>query len=195
MQNLAVVIVLKYYWISVFLFFISFSSCTKDRLYAPEENNSNNPAEVGFGSIVINEFVAKGSANTNEFGSSEDWIELYNNTQQTIQIGTNELYITDDYSGDPLQYVLPAMNITPSSYVLVWADQMDTVANAIHANFKLSSSGESIGVFLVKNGTTITLDTITYQLQTVNAVSNARIPDGTNNWGVLTTPTPNASNN
>ncbi len=195
MRNLAGVIVLKHYWFLFFFVSIFLFSCTKDRLYVPEENNSGNTLEIGYGSIVINEFVAKGSANINEFGTAEDWVELYNNTQKTIQIGSNELFLTDDYSGNPLQYALPAMSIGPNSYVMVWADQMDTVANAIHANFKLSSSGESIGAFLVKDGITTTLDTITYELQTVDAVSNARIPDGTNNWGILNTPTPNASNN
>lgn len=195
MKKLVITIILKYYIFSAILLLLSLNSCTKDRLYVSEDNNTNTPFEISYGSIVINEFVAKGSANINEFGSTEDWIELYNNTQQTIQIESNELYITDDYSVAPLNYALPAISLAPNSFILVWADKMDTVADEIHANFKLSSSGESIGLFLNRNGSTITLDTITYPLQTIDGVSNARIPDGSNNWGILNTPTPNASNN
>lgn len=188
---------MKYISITIIITTILFS-CTKDRLYNPKKSDNETQQEqnaIGFNNIVINEFVAKGSVNTNEFGTNEDWIELYNNTQNTIQINDNELYITDNYVSSPLQYAIPAITIPPNSYVLVWADSKDTVANQIHSNFKLSASGESLGLFLVKGGNTITLDTITYPLQTIGGISNARIPDGSNNWGVLNTPTPNASNN
>jgi len=79
--------------------------------------------------------------------------------------------------------------IPPGGYVLVWCDE-DGSQGPLHANFKLSASGEFIA--LVKaDGMTI-LDSTSFGGQ-LEDVSMGRTPDGAAGW-VYMTPTPASSN-
>lgn len=175
---------------------IAFASCTKDRNIIP--NNVVPPLD-GFtegtsGIIKLNEFIANGSQNLNEYGSAEDWIELYNTTNTTLKLEAGKWFITDDASVTPEKYALPELTIEPHGFVLIWCDGLDTVVNFIHTNFKLSSSGENIGLFYTKNGSDLEIDSYAYPVQITSAVSNGRYPDGADNWTTFNPPTPEESN-
>ena len=67
--------------IIVIFSFIFFIRCDKS---PTEVEIKQNPLP---GQLVINEFLAiNNSANTDEFGEYDDWIELYNGTQNPINI-------------------------------------------------------------------------------------------------------------
>lgn len=170
-------------WLIILLLF----SCTKDRDIINQTNNS-----IFQSSLFINELVVKGSANNNEFGSPEDWIEIYNSADTTVNMIAGEWFITDDVSGNALQYALPTISIPANGYLLIWCDGLDTVANEIHTNFKLGADGERVGLFYLNASNKA--DEYNYPAQTTDGVSYARIPDGSDNWSLLTTPTPRASN-
>ncbi len=143
--------------------------------------------------VFINEWMA---ANTGTLtdpadGKYDDWFELYNAGPTTVDLSSYTL--TDDLS-TPGQYVIPAgKTIPPGGFLLVWADG-DTTQNTfgpeIHANFSLSKSGESIGLF-DPNGNLI--DAAVFLVQ-VSDVSEGRGPDGTANILAMTTPTPGTPN-
>jgi hypothetical protein len=78
--------------------------------------------------------------------------------------------------------------MAPHSYLIVWADQ-DLTQEGIHADFKLSLTGESVYLSYA-NGTMI--DEVTYTQQTAD-MGYARIPNGTGNF-VIQGPTFNANN-
>ncbi len=140
------------------------------------------------GAISINEFLA-GNTNgqQNELGNFEDWIELYNNTDSVISL--YGLCLSDDVA-QVNKFSFPANTfINPHNFLTVWADQ-ESLSTGLHANFKLSASGEQI---ILSDGANIVLDSINYGAQISN-VSMARCPDGVGNFVLAVQPTYNGSN-
>jgi len=124
------------------------------------------------GDVVINEFMADNDGIvTDPNGDYDDWIELYNNTDQEISL--NEYFLSD--AGDDLaQWTFPDTSISANGYLIVWADKDDD-QEGLHASFKLSASGETI--YLSNPDTTI-IDEVTFSEQTTD-LSTGRYPDGT----------------
>jgi len=122
--------------------------------------------------LVINEFMAVNlSTVTDEYGEFEDWIELYNTTNADLYTGG--LYLSDN--PDQLaKWALPDIPIPPNGYLVIWADE-DGSQGALHANFQLSSLGESL-TLAYADGTII--DEVTFGIQ-MNGVTTGRYPNGT----------------
>ena len=139
------------------------------------------------GDLVINEFMASNdSAAADQDGEFDDWIELYNNGTSSIDL---EGYALSDDGSDLSQWIFPAGTIIePDTYLIVWADE-DLDQEGLHANFKLSASGETI--FLVDNSGNI-VDEVAYTDQTTD-LSYSRIPNGTGDFEI-TAHTFNANN-
>jgi hypothetical protein len=164
-------------------------ACTKDRDFPDNTQN-----DVKAGDVVINEYAVNGATLTNEFGNTDDWIELFNTTSDTAFIKQNRFYLSDDET-DPYKYTVTKDTfITPGGYLLVFADGLDTIATQIHTNFSLSAAGESISLWnLNSQNQAIEVDTRTFGAQP-SGQSEGRSPDGSNTWLFFTTPTPGASN-
>jgi len=143
---------------------------------------SNPPA----GDLVINEFMASNDATAADQDEEyDDWIELYNNSSSTIDL---EGYFLSDDAEDLMQWAFPeGTQIEANGYLIVWADGDEQ--SGLHANFKLSASGESI--FLVDAEGEI-VDEVSYVDQTTD-VSYGRIPNGTGDFQSMN-PTFNAKN-
>ncbi len=124
------------------------------------------------GDVVINEFMADNDTTiADQDGDYDDWIELYNNTSSDLSL--NGYFLSDDGT-DLTQWALPDTFIAANSFLIVWADD-DGGQSGLHANFKLSKSGEAI--YLVLPDTQI-VDEITFGSQTQD-LSTGRFPDGT----------------
>ena len=137
--------------------------------------------------IYINEFMASNS-NTilaPDFEEYADWLEIYNAEDTTFDI--SGLYLTDDFA-EPQKWQIPSdSRINPGCSILFWADGKD---EGRHTNFKLSKSGEEIGLFM-NDGKLI--DSIRYTEQ-ITDISFGRYPDGNENWFFFDQPTPGTSN-
>ncbi|MCP4120309.1 MAG: T9SS type A sorting domain-containing protein [Bacteroidetes bacterium] len=140
-------------------------------------------------SVVINEFVAdnsEGSGNADPSGEYDDWIELYNNTDETIDLFG--YYLSDD-SSILLDWPFPqGTTIEPHGYLIIWADK-DISQDGLHADFKLSKEGEEI-TLSHEDGSLI--DSLSFGQQQTNW-SSARIPNGTGDM-IQTNPTFNDKN-
>ncbi|MFC6223003.1 lamin tail domain-containing protein [Hymenobacter artigasi] len=151
------------------------------------------PAITG---IFINEFMASNTKLADEFGEFDDWIELYNAGNQPVDVGG--LYLTDALT-NPGKFQIPTTNpalttIPAKGFLLLWADDQAVAQGVLHVGFKLSASGEQIGLYQ-PNGTTVTaLDTYTFGAQAAD-VSMGRVQDGAATFVSFAVPTPNASNN
>jgi hypothetical protein len=108
-------------------------------LYAPltqeETHVNNNP-------IRINELSADNSIYVNEYYKKNDWIELYNTTDKTIDIAG--LYLSDDIE-NPTKYQIEKVEgnstlIEPYGHFIIWADKLASLTQ-VHAPFKLASEG------------------------------------------------------
>lgn len=140
--------------------------------------------------VVINEVQASNGATRADpdFGGYGDWIELYNASGQAADLGG--AYLTDDF-GKPKRWRIPVgTTLAPGAFLLVWADGADTTARAFHTNFKLSGSGERVGLF---DAAGAVLDTVTFGAQQAD-VSYGRHPDGGAAFAFFEKPTPGASN-
>ncbi|MCW3084428.1 MAG: hypothetical protein JWP12_1794 [Bacteroidetes bacterium] len=135
------------------------------------------------GEVVINEFMASNDDYmVNDYGDYEDWIELYNTTSNPVSL--SGLYLTDNYS-NPAKFPFPSNTTIPAGgYLIVWADQDTSTAAYVHANFKLSASGEEI---MFSNAAGIPLDSVSFGAQTTN-ISVGRCPNGTGPFLQLSSP-------
>lgn len=125
------------------------------------------------GDVVINEIMASNlTTAVDQDGEYDDWIELYNFSPNYISC--NNLYLSD-ISSNPLKWKFPDNTvIAPNDYLIIWADN-DTLQNGLHANFKLSASGEQL-ILSYPNGTI--MDNLTFGLQ-IGDTSFLRCPNGT----------------
>lgn len=138
------------------------------------------------GDLVINEFMADNDAVVPDpSGEYDDWIEFYNNSNNSISLNG---YFLSDESSDLTQWTFPDTSIGPNEYLIVWADD-DVGQPGLHANFKLSKSGEEI--ILAAPDTTI-VDEVTFGAQPTD-LSTGRYPNGTGSF-VLMNPTFAAEN-
>ncbi len=128
--------------------------------------------------LVINEFVASNDSTSmimDAEGEFEDWIELYNNTDQEIDLFG--FYLSDNAS-NPRKWRFPAgVTIGPNEFLIVWADKNES-EEGVHAGFELAKDGEHI-VITHQDGTVV--DSISYGQQVTN-VPSARVPNGTGDF-------------
>ena len=158
----------------------------------PGDTNSPSPAPV-----LINEWMASNTATiTNPItGGFEDWIELYNFSDDAVDLGG--YFMTDD-EGNKNKWRIPNTPLAvlaPHSFLLVWADGTsgtNVSATALHANFKLSKSGDYIGLF---NPQQQKVDAFNFGPQQ-NNVTQGRFPDGNTGGGFvsMTASTPRTNN-
>ena len=139
------------------------------------------------GSLLINEVLASNDALLFDLnGEDDDWIELVNTTNTTIDLAG--FYLSDD----PLNlmaWAFPAGTTIPvNGYLLVWADK-DTLQQGLHANFKISADGEYV---YLSNGLNVH-DQISFGPQIAN-ISYGRCPDAGLDFATIL-PTPLANNN
>lgn len=106
---------------------------------------------------VIDEFLASNKQTSkDEDGDRSDWIEIYNPGSAAISL--DGYYLTDD-RGELTKWKLPDVSLPGNGFLLVWASAKNRTdpAKPLHTNFKLSESGEYLG--LVKpDGVTVVSD-------------------------------------
>lgn len=138
------------------------------------------------GDVVINEFMASNQMTVNDQdGEDDDWIELYNNSDGDIDLTG---YYLSDKSNEIDKWQLSDTSISAGGYLIIWADN-DTLQFGLHANFKLSSGGESV-VLSAPDKSIINL--YTYDVQETD-ISYGRYPNGTGEFCSMT-PTFSAEN-
>lgn len=110
--------------------------------------------------IAINEVMAKnGNTLADPAGEFDDWIELANLSDQAIDL--SGMYLSDKDS-NPRKWTIPdGTMIDANSYLIIWADE-DTAQEGLHANFKLSSAGETITLVSSDVSGNLLLDSLTF---------------------------------
>ena len=137
--------------------------------------------------VVINEVLASNTKDLDENLQADDWIELYNTTSNRINI--SGYYLTDNLTNLKKWAFPEGTFIEPKGFLTVWADE-DQKQGLLHANFKLSKSGE---LLILSDSNGIQLDRVEFGEQQDDQ-GYARVPDGTGSF-VIQKSTINASNN
>ncbi|WP_235296531.1 CotH kinase family protein [Portibacter marinus] len=139
---------------------------------------------------VINELMASNAESVaDEDGEFDDWIELFYNGDQTIDLSPFSL--TDD-EDNPGKGPLDASLLEPDGYVTIWADE-DGAQGDGHANFKLSKDGEFLGLYYLDKGVYFVVDSLTFPPQETD-ISYGRLPNGTGAFQTLPSVTYGYSN-
>jgi len=136
--------------------------------------------------LSINEFMASNNTIKQDVnGEFDDWIELYN-------YGANPIYLGDKYLSDNPEntdkWSMPNYTMIADEYLLIWADD-DRNQGTFHTNFKLSKTGEFIGIY---DNDETEIDKIEYNEQESD-ISLGRIPNGTGGF-ITIIPTPESKN-
>lgn len=146
-----------------------------------------NPGSAIDSDLVINELMADNETTaTDPDGEYDDWIELYNNAAEPLDL--SGYFLTDDASNLTKWQIPAGTVIEAEGYLIIWADE-DGEQEGLHANFKLSASGEDL-ILLNPDGNI--LDQVAFGEQVVD-MGYARKPNGTGGF-VAQAPTFNANN-
>lgn len=131
------------------------------------------PAVAAATDVVINEIMASNiAAVADEYGEYDDWIELYNPTSTAVNLSG---YTLTDNPANLTKWQLPDGTwLAPNEYLIVWADE-DSIQGPLHANFKLSSLGETLQLL---NTSGEQVDYLAFNSQPAD-MGYARIPNGT----------------
>lgn len=118
------------------------SSSRKRRLFV----ESLEPRIVLAGDVVISELMASNTETLlDEDNDTPDWVEIENRTSEVVSL--NGWYLTDDRR-ELTKWQFPDVTLQPRAQLLIYMsdkDRRDPAAN-LHANFKLSSSGEYLAL-------------------------------------------------
>lgn len=142
--------------------------------------------------IRINEVSAANSVFVNEYYKRNDWLELYNTTDQDIDLAG--MYLTDNL-GNPQKYQIPAATagvstiIPAKGYKVIWCDRMNNNTQ-LHANFKLAAEG---GDVMISARDLSWNNVLTYTAMTGDATIG-RYPDGAATVYTMNKPSFNATN-
>ncbi len=139
-------------------------------LVIPSAGSPNSPITLGDpANLKINEWMAAPSA-------GDDWFEVYNPSPQPVALGG--LWLSDDLSSSTMRqnYQLPALSFIgaqTNGYQKFHADN-NPAAGADHVTFKLSATGESVGISTAAGAL---IDGVSFGAQLTD-VSEGRLPDG-----------------
>ncbi len=99
-------------------------------------------------SVLVNEVMASNrSVIADEDGEFSDWIELYNNSTEPVNL---EGWGLSDNASNPFKWIFPAVTMQPGSYLMVWASgkdrrpDMNVLLNGIRLDFYNNIPGTNV---------------------------------------------------
>lgn len=146
-----------------------------------------------FGQVVINEYSAANLHSFQDgFGKTEDWIELYNTSSETIDLSG---YHLSDKEHKPAKWEIPSGTlIGPNEFLVFSCSGRDGVFfDHYHTNFKLAQTKPGDGVLLSDPQENI-INYFPLELTMVEH-SRCRATDGSAEWTICTNPSYGTSNN
>jgi len=150
-------------------------------------SKAQNATDLRFSEIL----VLNDSNAIDDFGVHSPWIEIFNSSYNTVNIGG--CYLTDDLN-NPTKYWIPTglqtTKIPSRSYILFWADNHPT-RGIFHLNFELEE-GKTIALFDA-NGKTL-IDKVELPSENRPDITYGRPTNDSQEWVFLEKSTPGANN-
>lgn len=142
----------------------------------------------GITPIRINEVSGSNDSYINEYGKKNDWIELYNTTNEEVDI--EGMYLTDNLN-KPTKYQITKeatsaqTRIPAHGYLLIWCDKLETTSQGLHATFKIDGDGGALALTAADQSWT---DTFHYDAHDATQTVG-RYPDGGADIYMMSMPT------
>lgn len=137
--------------------------------------------------LYINELSASNPIFVDNFFKSEDWIELYNNSNEPIDLSR---YFLSNSAANMGLYAFPGgtgKRLAPGGHVVVWCSKEPT-RGSNHANFKLAKEGGQVYLSALTSTGIKIVDSLSYGLIS-EYKTIGRYPDGGDQIVVLNQPT------
>ena len=96
--------------------------------------------------LMMTEFMASNGVTLQDrFREYSDWVEIYNPTDQAVELGGWRL--TDD-AADLSKWQFPAVSVAAGGYLVVFASGRNQVevGKELHTNFQLASDGDYLAL-------------------------------------------------
>jgi hypothetical protein len=141
-------------------------------------SSSSAQCEPFFGKLVINEVVpGNDNSGADEFGENDDWVEIYNASDEAINL---EGFFLSDNNGNETKFTFPDFELAADDVVVIWCDDQPEQGD-FHAAFRLSASGEEVGLY---DPDTLTLDYVRYG-SIPDDIAVGRFPNGRGPFSIL----------
>ncbi len=145
-------------------------------------------------SVRINEVLVVNEENfMDDYGHRHAWIELYNNSAGTVDLGG--CFLTND-KNNPRKYPIPKgdvqTKVPPYQQVVFWADNEEQ-RGTFHVSFAFDPTKENYVALYDSDGTTL-IDEVTIPAGQKADISYGRSVDGGGEWINYTRVTPKANN-
>lgn len=141
------------------------------------------------GKLVVNELM---QSNVDFIMIKHDfpdsWVELYNGSNTTLQIGQYRIGTTNVFS-EAFQLSASKLSIEPGKHVVLYCDK--TTGTPLHYNFNLEAGKGALYLF---NQSGEIVDFISYPKMPAPNIAYGRVTDGSDEWQYELTSTPEASN-
>ncbi len=140
--------------------------------------------------IYINEILASNSTTLADpdYNEYSDWIEIYNNSNETINI--HGYFICDNYDDSTKWQINKDIFIDSKQYLIIWCDNKDTILQSLHTDFNLRKDGEKIAIY--SNDTSL-IDFVSFPSQKID-ISTGRNNNVFSSWEFYNEPTPGEIN-
>jgi hypothetical protein len=139
--------------------------------------------------VIINEYSAANlSRDVDDYDKYEDWIELYNNGTNPVNL--QGWHLSDDEDEPTLWTIRQHIEIAPGGYAIFWCSGRDT---GLHTNFKLTQTKNSAESIVLTDPAGIVKDKREMKKNQLHH-SRGRTTDGASTWSIFTEPSPGASN-
>ena len=161
--------------------------------YEPMSEEEKQEEGLATTPVVINEVSAGNSIYVNEYYKKDDWVELYNTTDEDIDL--EGMYLTDR-SEKPTKYQITgqgtkASTIIPAhGYKIIWCSKRESETE-LHANFKLDNEDGTVIRLMAQDESWA--DSIVYCAHNGDQTVG-RFPDGGSQIYLMTKPTIAKSN-
>jgi hypothetical protein len=138
--------------------------------------------------ILINEVLSNnGDGVLDDNGENEDWVELYNTSDQAVDI--SGWLFTDDLDRQDSWAFADGTIIEPDTHLLLWCDA-DVAQGDLHTDFGIAREGESL---VLMNPTGQVMNRVEVPPLELDS-SYGRRADGVDQWTIFSEPTPGESN-
>lgn len=142
---------------------------------------------LAIGQVVVNEWMSKNIQGiADEDGERTDWLELYNQGLDPIDLGG---FALSDDSSELNKWIFPPTTINPNDFLVVFCSGKNRLGTELHTNFRLSEEDDIVLSNLV--GTTIHHVTVN---QNTRDISEGLTIDGGVDVSEFYQSTPGASN-